>query len=255
MQEVTTGCYPVWLRSDLPREYALAYWRGPHGQIANKNPAIDEYLQHHFSLTDHGFWSVPDGIGGAVPSDWRMDGMTEVRVNSIWRGLYVRLFCMKANVHDEENVFDRVLAKNSKGKGSIWWTGRYQPDVGFRCAVFLRARSGTHGQLRDFLQHRLGPALLQAGAQELRAHVFMSGSRYTWWTPGVCHDEPANRRYDALILIGANSREALIQLLNSEVVLDTHEDQKRHCVAIHAYSVDRTYPLTVDGKPQPQTWD
>jgi hypothetical protein len=252
---INSGCYPVWFRADLPREYVLAYWRGSHGQIANKNPAINEYLQHHFSLTDHGFWPVPQGVGGMIPPDWRMDGVTEVRINSMWTALRARLFHMRENILDEENVFDRVLAKNSMLGGSLWWTGCYQPDTGFRAAVFLRARSGARGQLSSFIQQCLGPALLNAGARELRTHVFASGTRFTWWTPGVRHDEPANRYSDAMLLIGADSREALRDMLNSAALSATQNEQKRHCVAIYAYAIDRTYPLSLDGKPQPQTWE
>jgi hypothetical protein len=61
---------------------------------------------------------------------------------------------------DEENVFDRVLAKNFSRGGSLWWTGRYRPTTGFRAAVFLRARGGMRGQLRGFLQHRLASSAI-----------------------------------------------------------------------------------------------
>jgi hypothetical protein len=255
-QSVSTGCYPVWFRQDLTRDQAQAYWRGPHGQIANKNPAMHEYLQHHFSATDHGFWPVPPGIGGLIPADWRMDGVTEVRIDNLWKAIRARLFLMKANKYDEENVFDRVLAKNSNPGWSTWWTGTYKPDTGFRAAVFLRARSTSRGvSFRRFLADTLGPALMSAGALELRTHVFASGTRFTWWTPGVRHDEPANRRSDAMLLIGTASRDAMRDLLESSAIAATQAQQKAHCVAIHAYAIEHTYPLVLDGRPLPNSWD
>lgn len=77
LEKVTTGCYQIWLRSDLKRHNALAYWFGPHGQIANKNDAIEEYLQHHFSESDIGIWPTIDGVTTDVPADWKMDGVTD----------------------------------------------------------------------------------------------------------------------------------------------------------------------------------
>jgi len=255
MLKVSTGCYPVWFRQELRRADAQAYWRGLHGQIANKNPAIHEYLQHHFSDTDHGFWPVPATVGSIIPSDWRMDGVTEVRIGNVMTGIWARLFAMKANALDEENVFDRVLAKTSSPGGSIWWTGAYRADTGFRAAVFLRARSGVSGRkFGSFIEQTLGPALINSGALELRTHVFSLGSRFMWWTPGVRHDEPVNRRADAMLLIGTESREALRELLMSTSISATQGEQQKYCVAIQAYAIDKTYALSLGGVPQPQTW-
>lgn len=249
-ERVTSGCYPVWFRADLPCEEAAAYWRGPHGQIASKNPAIDEYLQHHFALGDHGLWPALPTMGVSIPPDWRMDGVTEVRIKSIWAALWGRLYHMKANWLDEENVFDRVLAKNSLPKGSLWWHGPYQPATGFHMAVFIRARSGMRRHLHTFIEKLLAPALLDAGITGLRAHLFARGTRFTWWTPSVCHDEPANRRYDAMLLINAESREEILCILNSSTLTVTCEAQVRHCVAIHAYAIEHTYPLVLAGIAQ-----
>jgi hypothetical protein len=246
----------VWFRRDLDRAVAQAYWRGPHGQIANKNPAIYEYLQHHFSATDHGFWPAPTGVGGLIPADWRMDGVTEVRISNMLTAIWARLFLMKRNILDEENVFDRVLAKTSNAGGSKWWTGPCRPDIGLRAAVFIRARSDARGRpFGRFIEQTLGPALMDAGARELRTHVFAPGSRFAWWTPGVCHDEPSNRRTDAVLLIGVDSRDALRSLLFSPPVTITQDEQRRHCIAFHAYAIDHTYPLSLAGRPQEATWD
>lgn len=249
-QKVSTACYPIWLRADLSKVNAQAYWRGPHGQIANKNPAIDEYLQHHFSNTGHGFWDVPKGIGGGIPQDWKMDGVTEVRLNSILTAIFTRLFLMKANVLDEQNVFDRTLAKNSALNGSVWWTGAYQADTGYRIAVFFRARHGAKGRFKKFLAEQLSTALLDAGVKELRTHIFTSMTRWTWLTPNVCHQEPTHRRYDAMLLIGADDKQTLEQILTSPRLKQTHSAQTEHCVAIHAYAIEHSYPMTLNGMPQ-----
>lgn len=256
MMKVSTGCYPIWFRQDLAREQAQAYWRGRHAQIAGNNPAILEYLQHHFSQDGHGFWPVSGMIGGMIPPDWAMDGVTEVRIGSMWTAICSRLLRMKANVLDEQNVFERVLAKNSAPGGSGWWSGPYRSDTGFRAAVFLRARSDSRGRpFKYFVEQALAPALMAAGVSELRTHVFTRGSRLAWWTPGVRHDEPANHYADAMLLIGAQSRETLMELLDSEIMTATQAEQQAHCVAIHAYAIEQTYPIVLDYQRQPINWN
>jgi hypothetical protein len=255
-ERVTSMCSFVWLRSDLTRDDAQAYWRGPHGQIANKIRAIHEYLQHHFSLTDHGFWPVPKGVGGTIPPDWKMDGMAEVRITSMVAGLIARLFRMKKIFHDEFNVFDRVLANTTRPGGGRWWTGPYQPETGFRAAVLIRARYEMKGApFRRFIEETLAPALIAAGVRELRTHVFQPGGRFTQWTPDVRHDQPVNRAYAGALIIGAKNRAEFDKLIASSSLRATQAAQVRHCVAIHAYAVENTYPCALNNEPQPATWD
>lgn len=248
---ITSGCYSVWFRPDLLRADIQEYWRGPHGQIANKNPAIHEYLQHHFSLTDHGFWPVSKCVGGLIPPDWRIDGLTEVRLGGLFSGLIARLFRMKANFLDEQNIFDRVLACMTKRGGGGWWTGAYQPDIGFRAVVYMRARHESKGrQFQRFIEATLGPALMAAGVRELRTHVFQPGGRFLHWTPGVRHDEPVNRCYNGALIIGTKDRAEFDKLMASHQLQSTQNEQVKHCVAIHAYAVDNTYALALNGEPQ-----
>lgn len=254
-QRITSMCSFVWLRADLPRAAGQAYWRGAHAQIANKVAAMREYLQHHFSDTGHGFWPVPAGVGGTIPPDWRIDGLTEVRINSLAVAILDRLFRMKAIFHDEFNVFDRVLANNTPPSGGLWWTGPYKPETGFRAAVLIRARHEMRGTpFRRFIEKTLAPALMEAGVSELRTHVFAPGGRFTHWTPDVLHDQPANRSYAAALLIGARSRAELEQLLSSPLLQATQAEQHQHCIAIHAYAVENTYPCVLDDEPQPSSW-
>jgi hypothetical protein len=249
---VNTTVALVWLRADLARQEARAYWRGPHGQIANKVPCIYEYVQHHFSSSVHGFWPVPPGIGGITPVDWMIDGIAEVRVRSVFRGLYDRFFHMKGVFHDEFNVFDRVVPNTSAPGGSLWWTGDHRKDVGIRAVVFFRARHELRGKpFARFMEQIMAPALLAAGASELRSHIFAPGGRFSLWTPDVRHDYPANRRYAGALVIGAKSLDELNKILNSRQLTATLEEQRRHCVAIHSYVVENSYPWKLNNIPQP----
>lgn len=248
---INSGCYLVWYRADLPVEYLQDYWRGLHGQIANKNPAINEYLQHHFAKDGHGFWLAPTGIGTSIPKDWCMDGMTEVRIKNLWIALIARFFLMKENIFDEQNLFDRCLGKTSKNLGGRWWTGAYRAGTSFRAIVFLRSRYQFKGKpFQTFIHNILAPALLEAGVEELRSHIFQPKGHLLHLTPNVAHDEPINRQYDAVLIIGTQDKETLYQVLESETLKQTHQAQQQYCVAIHAYAVDKTYPLTLAGVPQ-----
>ncbi|RJF89307.1 hypothetical protein D3874_21960 [Oleomonas cavernae] len=199
---------------------------------------------------------MPKGLGGIIPTDWHIDGLTEVRLTSLAAGLADRLFRMKSIFHDEFNVFDRVLPNNSRPGGGRWWTGPYQPEIGFRAIVLIRARYELRGApFRRFVDGVMAPALLAAGAQELRTHVFQPGGRFTQWTPDVLHDQPANRTYAGALIIGTKDRAAFDKLLGSASVQSTLPAQLRHCVAMHAYAVENTYPVILGGQRQPVTWN
>ena len=74
--KTTSFLAPLTLREDLPRQTASDYWAGPHGEIVKRSlRGVIEYVQHHFSATDHGFMStvaadtvatrdLPDVAGG-----------------------------------------------------------------------------------------------------------------------------------------------------------------------------------------------
>jgi hypothetical protein len=42
---------------------------------------------------------------------------------------------------------------------------------------------------------RIGPALFEAGAWDLRTYTFLPWSQFVHSTPGVSHDNPTYRRY------------------------------------------------------------
>lgn len=251
---VTTGCWSLWFRGDLTREEASDYWSGPHGDIVVGVPGAAEYLQHHLSATDHGFWPAPAGVGAIVPPEWRIDGMPEVRLLGKGSGFRFRTLPRLANVYlDEQNVFQRALRQMSGPRRGRWWTGPFDRSLEQRAVVLLRRRKGLRpGAFRHFLHDTLGAALLSAGARELRTHAFRPGSRFLHWTPGVAHDDPVHRRYAGAIVIGAEDRGGLEALLASPALRATEAAQVEHCVAIHAYAVERTFPLVLDGQVVPR---
>lgn len=124
-----------------------------------------------------------------------------------------------------------------------WWTERLDDSVGLRTVVMIRQRKGTRSRdFRTFIHDELGRALHGAGAQDLRTYTFMRYIAAMWSTPGVNHAGPAHRRHHAALVIGADSRQQLDDILKSTEVAAVVDRQERHITAAHAYTVDRTVP-------------
>lgn len=241
--KTTSYMAPVWLRADLPRETALEYWSGPHAQIAGRLPNMAEYVQRHFSPTDHGYWPSSPTVGTMIPPSWRCDGVAEVRFGSTAAALGMPLH-MREVYLDEQNVFERVLGQVTGPGGGRWWTDGHDDAVGHRTVLLLRRRRGVSGRtFRRYVHDRIGPALQEAGALDLRTYTFLPWTPYVHPTLGVCHDNPTYRRYHAGVVIGANSRAAMDDLLKSAQVGGIVADQQAVLTAVHAYTVERSVPV------------
>jgi hypothetical protein len=96
---------PLMLRDDLPRQTATDYRACRHGEIVKRTlPGVTEYVQHHFSATDHGFWTATETVGTQIPEAWRIDGYA-VRARHSCDGPVGRNDgCLKAS---QRNIFDR----------------------------------------------------------------------------------------------------------------------------------------------------
>jgi hypothetical protein len=245
----TTGCWPLWLRADRPREDGLAYWRAPHARLAAEIPHVDEYRQHHFSPEDHGFWPGSPGFGTAIPADWRIDGMAEVAFAGALAPIKALGRRVWAVYRDESKVFDRTLGNLTGPGGGRWFRSGHDEEVGARAVVLIRRRSDVRlTAFRSFVHEVLGPAVDRApGTLELRTHAFLPYAKALWWTPGVAHDNPPHRRYHAAIVLGAANRGALDAIIASPEVTATQDAQAAHCLALHAYAVDNTYAVVRDG--------
>jgi hypothetical protein len=232
------------LREDLSRQAASDYWAGRHGEIVKRTlPGVIEYIQHHFSATDHGFWPATETVGTQIPATWRVDGYAEVRFRNTAAAVMTPLH-MREVFLDEQNVFARVLGHPSPPGGGRWWTEGFDDTVDHRVALLLRRRRGVRGSaFREFLFERMGPALLAAGARDLRAYAFLPWSRLMHITPGVAHDNPTYRRYHGTVIFGSPDRAAVADLLASREATGLVAEQHTVLTAIHAFSVERSVPV------------
>jgi hypothetical protein len=239
--KTTSLVCPVWLREDLPRETACAYWAGPHAEIVRRIPGLIEYVQHHFSATDHGFWPSSERVGTLIPASWRVDGFPEIRLKGTASSLTTPLH-LREVFFDEQNAFDRVLGQPTGPGGGRWWTEGFDDTMGHRVAILLRRRRGVRGAtFRRFVHERIGPALFAAGARDLRTYTFLPWSRFAPHpTPGISHDNPTYRRYHGAVILATDDRAAVDDLLGSQQVAALVADQHTALTAVHAFSVERS---------------
>ncbi|WP_157104108.1 MULTISPECIES: hypothetical protein [Nocardia] len=229
------------MRDDMPREVATAYWAGPHAEIVKQHPHLLEYIQRQFSPTDHGYWPATPRVGTLVAPSWRMDGFAEVRLRSLAIAALTTPLHMRGVFLDEQNVFQRVFGHLTGPHGGRWWTAGHDDAELHRTAVLLRRRRGVSGRaFRRFVHAELGPALDAAGARDLRTYTFLPYTPLAHMTPGVSHDNPASREYHGALVIGASSRDHLVELMDSRGVSAVIGDQARVLTAAHAYTVERS---------------
>lgn len=237
--QVTSGLHLLTLRSDMPRETALAYWAGPHGAIVSRVPGLIEYVQQHFSPTDHGFWPATATVGTSIPPDWRLDGFPETRLAGDPR----TLLHARGLFLDEQNVFERVLGHLTGPGGGRWWTDGFDDAVGQRAALLLRRRRGVRGStFRRYVHDRLGPALHVAGALDLRTYTFLPWTPLAHPTPGVSHRNPPHRRYHGAVVFGAADRASIDAIVASDAVGAAIAEQHVALAAVHAYAIERSIP-------------
>lgn len=70
-------------------------------------------------------------------------------------------------------------------------------------------------------------------------------------TPGISHDNPTFRRYYGCVVLGADSRAAMDEILTSKQVADLVADQHTVMTAVHAFTVEHTEPVIGTGRPPP----
>ena len=234
----------------MPREKALAHWRGPHAKLVAGMPGIRDYRQYHFDLDSPGLWPEVNGVETKIPDEGRMDGLPEVTMGDLLTIL--KSFRKKKSIpQDEVNAFDRVILNITAPGWGRWYKNGYGQDVGFRAGILLRRHPNVRsGRFRAFINKILGPGLANApGILELRTQVFLPWIKHLWNSPGVANDNPKDKRFHAIMMAGAADRETLEKALICPAMMATKEAQSRHCIAIHAYSVANTYEYLREGKP------
>ena len=239
----------LWVRSDQPRETGMNYWKGPHSKIISASPGLDEYRQIHLAETNPGLWPAISGVETDIPAGRKIDGVAQVAFQSMFSVLAGREQ-NKLAFKDEINVFRRTLLYLGLPNWSRWYdVARPGERVGVRVLVYLRRRDGVGaGAFRKFIDNTLAPALAGTGAlKELRTQSFLPWSKGLWNTPDVAHDNPADQRFHASVMLGFADAAEQAAFFESRKLGSLSTELARFASAVHAYQVAEALTFVRDG--------
>lgn len=243
----------LWVRTDQSRQKGMDHWKGPHSRIISATPGLEEYRQIHLAETNPGLWPTTPGAETDIPAARKIDGVAEVTFRSAWSPLKGRAQT-KLAYQDEVNVFRRTLLYAGPPRSSRWYqvTG---PDVtvGARALVYLRRKDGTGGSaFRQLVNNQLAPALVGTRMlKELRSQVFLPWTRKLWDTPNVAHDNPADQRFNASLILGFADEGARAAFFRGPDVERISRLLAPAVSAIHAYDVAATLTFVENGRVLP----
>lgn len=244
---------PLWMRTDRPRQQGMDYWKGPHSGIISATPGFEEHRQIHLAETNPGLWPAVPGVETAIPADRRIDGIAEVTFKSVLSPLWGRKQT-KLAYKDEVNVFRQTLLYAGPPYSARWHdVAGPGENAGARALIYLRRREGVGaGVFRRFLNDELVPALASTGElKEPRTQVFMRWNQRLWDTPDVAHDNPADQRFHASLILGFTDADALRACFASDAVLKASAGLPEFVSAVHAYDVAEALTYVKDGKALP----
>ena len=239
----------LWMRTDQPRQQGMDYWKGPHSKIISATPGFDEYRQIHLAATNPGLWPATHGVETAIPADRRIDGVAEVTFQSALSPLLGRKQTRLA-YKDEINVFRRTLLYAGPPNSTRWYdVARPGERTGARALVYLRRRDGVGTRpFRKHITDELVPALANTGAlTELRTEVFMPWNEKLWNTPNVAHDNPADQRFHASLMLGFADASARAAFFDSDELAKLSDGLSEFASAVHAYEVSEALTYVKDG--------
>ena len=252
MRQHFTSSILLWMRTDQPRQKGMDHWKGPHSGIIAATPGLEEYRQLHLAETNPGLWPATLGVETQIPADRKVDGIAEVTFRSALSPLKGRAQT-KLAFQDEINVFRRTLLYAGPPNTSRWYEVAGPAEtVGTRVVVYLRRRNGVSGRkFRRLIKKDLVPALVGTGAlKELRTQTFMPWNKRTWDTPDVAHDNPADQRFHASLVLGFADPAARTTFFEGTEIQQLSQTLAPVASAIHAYDVFATLTYVKDGEIQ-----
>jgi hypothetical protein len=248
-----TSSILLWMRTDQPRQKGMDHWKGPHSGIITASPGLEEYRQLHLAEANPGLWPPTQGVETRIPAERKVDGVAEVTFQSALSPLRGRAQTQLA-YQDEINVFRRTLLYAGAPKTSRWYDVADPADhVGARAVVYLRRRDGVSGRaLRTVIKKELVPALIgTAVLKELRTQTFLPWNEKTWDTPHVAHDNPADQRFHASLILGFADTATRNAFFDGTDIEHLSQTLAPVASAIHAYNVFAALTYVKDGEILP----
>jgi hypothetical protein len=248
-----TSSILLWMRTDQPRQKGMDHWKGPHSGIISASPGLEEYRQIHLAEANPGLWPSFEGIQTHIPDDRRADGVAEVTFRSILAPLKGRAQT-KLAYKDEINVFRRTLLYAGLPNWSRWYeVAEPREKVGARALIYLRRKDGVGaGDFRKLIIKELVPALAGTGVlRELRTQTFLPWNKKLWNTPNVAHDNPADQRFHASLILGFTDAQERAGFFHGHEIESLSNTLAPLTSAIHAYDVSAVLTYVKDGTTLP----
>jgi hypothetical protein len=239
----------LWVRTDQPRQTGMDYWKGPHSKIISATPGLEEYRQIHLAEVNPGLWPATPGVETDIPADRKIDGVAEVTFQSLVSPLRGRKQTQLA-FKDEINVFRRTLLYTGLPTSSRWYeVAAPGAKVGTRALIYLRRKDGVRaGNFRKVINNQLAPALAGTGVlRELRTQTFLPWYEKLWDTPNVAHDNPADQRFHASLILGFTDAQERAGFFRSREIESLSDTLAPLTSAIYAYDVSAALTYVKDG--------
>lgn len=243
----------LWMRTGQPRQQGMDYWKGPHSKIISVTPGFDEYRQLHLGADNPGRWPAFHGVETAIPADRRIDGIAEVTFRSALSPILGRTQTRLA-YKDEVNVFRRTLLYAGPPSSARWYNvAGSGVKTRARAVIYLRRRDGVGTRpFRKYLSDELVPALANMGVMtELRTQVFMPWNEKLWDTPDVAHDNPADQRFHASLILGFADASARAAFFEGDEITTLSRRLSDVASAVHAYDVSEALTYVKEGRVLP----
>jgi hypothetical protein len=244
-----SSSFLLWVRTDQPRQTGMDYWKGPHSKIASATPGLEEYRQIHLAEVNPGLWPATPGVETDIPAGRKIDGVAELTFQSLLSPLRGRKQAQLL-FKDEVNVFRRTLLYAGLPNSSRWYeVAEPGEKAGARALIYLRRRDGVGaGDFRKLINKELVPALAGTGVlRELRTQIFLPWYEKLWDTPNVAHDNPADQRFHASLIMGFTDAQARAGFFHGPEIESLSNTLAPLTSAIHAYDVFAALTYVKDG--------
>ena len=254
MRKHFTSSILLWMRTDQPRQKGMDHWKGPHSGIIAATPGLEEYRQIHLAEDNPGLWPATDGIETQIPADRKVDGVAEVTFQSALSPLRGRAADASWRSRTRSTSSGAPSCTPALPGTSRWYDVADPAEpVGARAVVYLRRRDGVSGrEFRKVVKKDLVPALIGTGVlKELRTQTFLPWNEKTWDTPEVAHDNPADQRFHASLVLGFADPAARTAFFEGTDIEQLSQTLAPVASAIHAYDVSAALTYVKDGEILP----
>lgn len=239
----------TYLRKDLDREFTLNYWRTRHGWLVSQNDGCLLYRQVKFTdtpLVRISGWTVNQDF-----TNFKMpDGVAENLVTSYLNGAKLLLSDNKKKIYlDERNFISDCFMYQTMKHSTIYhreelngYNDRTGLLEGERLLILFKGK-----RLRNLVMKELPDLCTQnKNIKEIHSYYFMRYNENLWKSKDVNHRQPKEDEYSAALMLGADRRSDITELLNSEKFCEAVNSSP--CTAINTFEVERVLIMRYNNK-------